>query len=270
MAAFMSNYAATINAAPAYVVNDIYKRFINPHAEEKTYVRLSYLTTIAFVLVGFLFGMVVESINQVTLWIVSALWGGYTASNILKWYWWRFNGHGYFWGMVAGIGASLVLPLAFPWITGIIAFPYVLGVSLVGCFVGSLTTVPESDEVLMRFYMQVRPWGFWKPVIAKVHTLYPSFEPNPFVRRDILNVLIGIIWQTSLVLIPISLVSQQYSFLAWVAGIVLVTSIVLKFTWWNNLDDASKETMPADFDQRIASARSRLVEPALTGTVVAK
>ena len=35
LAAFMSNFAATINAAPAYIVNDIYKRFINPnHAAE--------------------------------------------------------------------------------------------------------------------------------------------------------------------------------------------------------------------------------------------
>jgi len=97
LAAFMSNYAATINAAPAYVVNDIYKRFINPHAPERTYVRLSYIVTIAFVLVGFAFGFAVESINQVTLWIVSALYGGYTASNVLKWYWWRLNGYGYFW-----------------------------------------------------------------------------------------------------------------------------------------------------------------------------
>ena len=30
LAAFMSNFAATINAAPAYIVNDIYMRFINP------------------------------------------------------------------------------------------------------------------------------------------------------------------------------------------------------------------------------------------------
>src|SRR5580658_52073 len=29
-AAFMSNFAATLNSAPAYVVNDIYKRFYNP------------------------------------------------------------------------------------------------------------------------------------------------------------------------------------------------------------------------------------------------
>ncbi len=30
LAAFMSNFAATVNAAPAYIVNDIYKRFIRP------------------------------------------------------------------------------------------------------------------------------------------------------------------------------------------------------------------------------------------------
>ena len=42
LAAFMSNFAATVNAAPPYIVNDIYRRFINPHASEKTYVRMSY------------------------------------------------------------------------------------------------------------------------------------------------------------------------------------------------------------------------------------
>ena len=101
LAAFMSTYAATINAAPAYVVNDIYKRFINPNAEPRRYVRLSYLVSVTFVILGFAFGFIVESINQVTLWIVNALWGGYTAANVLKWYWWRleriwiFLGHGH-------------------------------------------------------------------------------------------------------------------------------------------------------------------------------
>jgi Na+/proline symporter len=256
LAAFMSNYAATINAAPAYVVNDIYKRFINPHASDSTYVRLSYATTIAFVIVGFLFGFVVESINQVTLWIVSALYGGYTASNVLKWYWWRFNGYGYFWGMIAGIAASLVIPFAFPSIPAIMAFPYVLAVSLVGCIAGSLLTRPESDEVLMKFYMQIRPWGYWKPVLDKVHNYYPSFETNRRFKRDVFNVVVGVIWQTSLVLVPMSLVTQQYPLLIGVACSVAVASVILKFTWWNNLDEASKETLPDDFDQRIARVAS--------------
>jgi solute:Na+ symporter, SSS family len=251
-AAFMSNYAATINAAPAYVVNDIYKRFINPHASDHTYVRLSYITTIAFVIVGFAFGFIVESINQVTLWIVSALYGGYTASNILKWYWWRFNGYGYFWGMIFGIAASMVIPIAFPSIPAIMAFPYVMAVSLVGCITGSMLTKAEPDPVLMKFYMQIRPWGFWKPVLNKVRVIYPEFQPNRNFPRDILNVVVGVVWQVCLVLLPMSLVTKEYQLLAGVVGIGILTSIVLKFTWWNNLDKASEETLPDDFDERVA------------------
>ena len=40
------------------------------------------------------------------IWITFALGGGYTAANVLKWHWWRFNGYGYFWGMLAGMLAG--------------------------------------------------------------------------------------------------------------------------------------------------------------------
>jgi len=252
-AAFMSNYAATINAAPAYVVNDIYKRFINPHASDHTYVRLSYITTIAFVIIGFAFGFVVESINQVTLWIVSALYGGYTASNILKWYWWRFNGYGYFWGMIAGIAASMVIPMAFPSLHALWAFPYVLAVSLVGCIAGSLLTKPEPDVVLMKFYMQIKPWGYWRPVLKMARRYYPDFAPNKRLPRDLFNIVVGVVWQVSLVLTPITLVTKQYDLLIGVVASVIVTSLILKFSWWNNLDEAGRETLPADFQQRVAA-----------------
>jgi Na+/proline symporter len=247
----MSNYAATINAAPAYVVNDIYKRFINPNAGDRVYVRLSILTTIAFVIVGFGFGFLVTSINNITLWIVSALWGGYTASNILKWHWWRLNGHGYFWGMITGIAASMNLPEAFPSIPAIMAFPYILVISLIGCIIGSLLTKPEPDTVLMRFYMQVRPWGFWKPIYAKTLKFYPDFQPNRSFKMDFFNVVIGVLWQTSIVVLPIALVTQQHYIFTVALCIMLTMSVILKFTWWNKLDAASKETLPADFDQRV-------------------
>jgi Na+/proline symporter len=58
LAAFMSTYAATVNAAPAYVVNDIYKRYVNPHASDRTYVLMSYATTIAVVIVGTAVGFI--------------------------------------------------------------------------------------------------------------------------------------------------------------------------------------------------------------------
>jgi len=52
----MSNFAATLNAAPAYVVNDIYKRFINPNAGGRREVALSRIVSVAFLLVGIVCG----------------------------------------------------------------------------------------------------------------------------------------------------------------------------------------------------------------------
>src|SRR5580658_8494272 len=160
LAAFMSNFAGTVNAAPPYFVNDIYKRYIRPDAPPRTYVRLSYLSSFAVVVIGVLIGWNVTSVNAVVVWIVSGLWGGYTASNVLKWYWWRFNGYGYFWGMVAGISSSLVLPKTIaqvPVVQSLLAtysinmdvviiFPVVLLISLIGCLLGTFLTKPESDE----------------------------------------------------------------------------------------------------------------------------
>ena len=156
----MSTYAATVNAAPAYLVNDIYKRFIKPNADEKIYVRMSYIVSLAVVIVGCLFGYMTKSVDQVTLWIVNSLWGGYTTANFLKWYWWRFNGYGYFWGMVAGLASLFIVPLLFPNLNSLQGFPLILLLSLIGSLAGTLLTPPENYSTLKNFYMNVRPWGF--------------------------------------------------------------------------------------------------------------
>ena len=240
LAAFMSNFAATVNAAPPYIVNDIYKRFINPHASEKTYLRLSYAASFGVVVLGITFGWFVGSIDAVIKWIVSALWGGYTASNVLKWYWWRFNGFGYFWGMVAGIAGSVLIPLAtrLHWIANLSdlnSFPIILALSLIGCFAGTLLTAPDEEAVLKNFYRRVRPWGFWGPIREKVQREDPTFQPNPDFLRDMFNVVVGIAWQTSLVAFPVYLVIRRYEISAAAFGIAMATSIILKFTWYDHL-----------------------------------
>lgn len=241
LAAFMSNFAATVNAAPPYIVNDIYKRFVNPHAEQKTYVRLSYLASLGVVILGITMGWFVDSINEVIQWITAALWGGYTASNVLKWYWWRFNGYGYFWGMVTGIGASLALLVAqrsgLTTISPLNAFPIILAISLVGCFAATLLTPPEEDRVLKTFYRQVRPWGFWGPVLEMVRKEDPAFQPNPDFGRDMFNIALGICWQTSLVAIPICIVIRKYDGALTAVAVVAVTSLILKFTWYDHLEE---------------------------------
>jgi hypothetical protein len=235
LAAFMSNFAATVNAAPPYLVNDIYRRFINPHASERTYVRLSYVASFAVVALGISVGWFVGSIDSVIQWIVSALYGGYTASNVLKWYWWRFNGMGYFWGMVTGIAGSLTIPFLLPHISALNSFPIILGMSMIGCIVGTLATPAEDDEVLKDFYKRVRPWGFWGPVRDMVLLEDPTFRPNPDFGRDMFNVVVGVAWQTSLIALPIYVVIRKFDNAAIALAVVLVTSSVLKFTWYNHL-----------------------------------
>jgi Na+/proline symporter len=249
LAAFMSNFAATVNAAPPYIVNDIYKRFINPDASPRTYVRLSYLSSFGVVVAGITVGWFVGSINSVIQWIVSALWGGYTASNVLKWYWWRFNGYGYFWGMVAGIGSSLVLPLALPHTSPLNAFPLLLAISMAGCLAGTLLTPAEDFEVLKSFYKRVRPWGFWGPVLRQVLREDPSFKPNRDFRRDMFNVVVGISWQTSLVALPIYIVIRNTSAAMAALAVVVVTSVVLKFSWYDHLREMEETTEAASRPQ---------------------
>jgi solute:Na+ symporter, SSS family len=256
LAAFMSNFAATVNAAPPYFVNDIYKRFINPNAPQKTYVRLSYLASFAVVVIGVAIGWKVTSVNAVVVWIVSGLWGGYTASNVLKWYWWRFNGYGYFWGMITGIVSALGLPsivAQVPFVQRLLAtysinmdvviiFPLVLGISLAGCLLGTLLTGPEDDAVLKDFYRRVRPWGFWGPVLKMVLAEDPGFKRNKDFPRDMFNIAVGIVWQIALMALPLYIVIQEFARAAFTAVVILGTSAILKFTWYDHLGEREVET----------------------------
>ncbi|WP_053980729.1 sodium:solute symporter family protein [Marinagarivorans algicola] len=242
IAAYMSTFAATTNAAPAYVVNDIYKRYFNPNAQDKTYVRLSYLVSIAFVVAGSLIGLLIPSLNVIVLWIVGALYGGYTAANVLKWYWWRFNGYGYFFGMLAGI--LVAIPLMFLDINELHAFPIILGFCLAACVVGSLLTPPDDMTVLKKFYYRVRPWGFWGPVYKALQQDCPEVAKNKDFLRDALNVVLGIVWHSCLTSIGILLVLQQWNALVFVVGVTGLISFLLKKNWYDNL-----ENYPADYSE---------------------
>lgn len=218
LAAFMSNFAATVNAAPPYIVTDLYRKYVNPQASERTCVRLSYVASFGVVVLGITFGWFVTSINTVIQWIVSALWGGYTASNVLKWYWWRFNGYGYFWGMVTGIAGSLIIPWALPSVQPLNSFPIIVGI-----------------------YRRVRPWGFWDPIRDQAMREDPTFRPNPDFLRDMFNIVVGIAWQTSLIAFPVYIVIRRYEIAGWAIAVVVLTSIILKFTWYDHLKNMEIE-----------------------------
>jgi solute:Na+ symporter, SSS family len=240
-AAFMSTFNSTTNAGAAYIVNDIYKRYINPNASQKKYVHMSYFCSILVVIVGIGFGFMTNSIDRVLKWIVAGLYGGYIAPNVLKWYWWRFNGQGYFAGMIAGIGAALVLPKLLPNVSALNSFPILLVFSTIASIAVSLLTEPEEKEVLEKFYRQVRPWGFWKPVYEGIRQREPDFERNKNFKRDAVNVVVGTIWQVSLVTIPIYLIIREFGAMWISAAVLAVTSIFLKKNWFNKLESWPKD-----------------------------
>lgn len=238
LAAFMSTFDSTVNAGTAYIVVDIYKKYIHPNAPEKRYVYVSYLCTILVVVVGIGFGLMARSIGSITMWLVAGLYGGYLAPNVLKWYWWRLNGFGYFAGMVVGVAAALLLPVFCPNLTAIHSFPIILLISSAASVLTSFLSRAEDPEILKCFYRTVRPWGLWRPVYESILQEEPGFVRNLHFRRDMVNIAVGIIWQLTLTLIPIYLIIREYRMM-WINIILLgLTSVFLKYNWYDKLENS--------------------------------
>lgn len=241
LAAFMSTFASTVNAAPAYFVNDVYLKYINPEASAKRQIKVSYLTSVLVVVISTVMGFFLKDINEIFQWIVGALFGGYIAANVLKWHWWRFNGEGYFWGMTVGVVAAIIMKFTVPDALVLYFFPVLFGVSLIGCIVGTYSAPPTDEGTLIDFYVRVRPWGWWKPVAEKAIKRYPQVTPNRNFKRDAFNVIVGIIWQCSLTIIPMYLVTRGTSGLIVSVLILAVTSGILYHTWYRPLCREEKD-----------------------------
>ena len=123
-------------------------------------------------------------------------------------------------------------------------FPIILALSLIGCIAGSLLTQPDDEGVLKNFYLKVRPWGFWKPIRDKVLHEYPGLVANKNLRRDMFNVVVGIAWQTALTATGIFLVIEEWTYLLACVAVIAVTSIVLKYNWYDKMEDYP-EDLPA-------------------------
>ena len=236
LAAFMSTFDSTVNAGAAYLVNDVYKRYFNPNAPTGVYIKASNIASFLIVAVGIAFGFMSESVNSVTQWIVSGLFGGYTAPNILKWHWWRFNGFGYFYGMIAGVLAALIMPMALPELSPLNAFPFILILSGIAGIGGSLMTAPDDDKTLQEFYKNVRPWGFWKPILNKIQSSDANVRKNDKFYRDMFNIFIGMVWQINMVLVPIYLLVYEYTAFSVSLILTIGTTLILKKNWYDKLD----------------------------------
>ena len=100
-----------------------------------------------------------------------------------------------------------------------------------------LLTSPEDEATLLNFYTKTRPWGAWGPIRDKAVATIPGFQPNHDFRLNMFNVAIGIVWQLCLTALPIYVVLQRWNWAIPMAATLVAMSIVLKFTWYDRLEN---------------------------------
>lgn len=241
LAAFMSTFSATVNAAASYVVRDLWQPLVFPRASQKHLVRAGYATTLAVVLAGTLIGLSVQSIGAIFSWIMMELGAAFVIPNVLRWHWWRLSGRGYAIGTLLGLAAAVCVPLLSLVLPGYtlplwVTFPAICCVSLLGCLIGTWMGRPTDEAVLISFYENIRPFGAWAPIRRKT-TLSPeqlrAVGEGP--GRAIANVVIAAVGILAIYLFPMYLVGHWHMQAAICLGLAAATTVALWFTWYRHL-----------------------------------
>ncbi len=166
-AAFLSTISTQLNWGASYLLNDGYKRFLNRSASERHYLTIARLLPYLLAIGATVVALSNQSIGAAYTLILH-LTAGIGPVYLLRWFWWRINP----WSEIAAMTASLPILLLHPhilqwwgWPSGLLPELawMVFGTALVWLPV-TLATPPVDRGTLKKFYAQVRPPGFWRPV----------------------------------------------------------------------------------------------------------
>ena len=176
-AAYMSTISTHLNWGASYLVNDIWKRFFRPRADERSLVRASRIATAALFVLSLFVTSQMDTIAGAWRFLI-ALGSGTGLVLILRWLWWRVSA----WSEIAAMGASVVFSLVgealFAWNeTGVaemaraqaLVMLYTVACSTVIWLLATRLTPPENDDVLGAFVARVKPFGAgWSAVYARL------------------------------------------------------------------------------------------------------
>jgi Na+/proline symporter len=195
-AAFMSTISTQMNWGASYLVNDFYKRFVAPHADEPHLTRVSRLASVLVLCAGAVAAYLMKDISVDLAWkFLAALGAGSGAVYMLRWFWWRINA----WTEISAMVVSLV---AFMFVNRMAgrAPDSLLGrfeeyrmatvalITIPSWLLVTFLTPPESQTTLRSFYRLARPGGpGWRPVAA----LEPQITPDDNLGVSILAALVG-------------------------------------------------------------------------------
>ncbi len=239
MAAGMSTFDSTVNAGAAYWVKDIYQTYLNPKATEKQLLSHGRWSSVIIVILGLGFMLLITNINDIWGWITSSLGAGLLIPTLTRWYWWRMNGYGFAWGTAAGMIAAVVQRILFPDIPEYFSFLIATVSSLVGMIIGTYSSPPTDEAVLLEFYKRTRPFGFWGPIRKKIDGDKIN-EINQENRRDILSTFFAVPWQVVLFLTGMALIFKRWDQFGWLLIILILLSAGLYFNWFRHLSSEVK------------------------------
>jgi len=176
LAAFMSTIDTHLNWGASYLVNDFYKRFFKPEADDRHYVVASRISVVIIMLVAGVTSLFMDSIAGAWKFLI-ALNAGIGLVQILRWYWWRINA----WSEIAAMVTSAVVStivFTLPHTKDNFAYQMliIVPISTLTWLVTTLVTSPVSEERLVSFYQRVRPNGGWWGRIPSLANVQPMEE----------------------------------------------------------------------------------------------
>jgi len=168
LAAFMSTVNTHLSWGASYLVNDLYKRFVNKDADEKHYVRMSRVAMVTIGTIAALVSLALHSVAD-TWKLLLALGSGQGLVVLMRWYWWRVNA----WSEIAAMSSSAVITiLCYFALPGdahyALRLLLIVGGSTAVWVTVTFLTAPEPIEHLRAFHARVKPrGGAWGPVASK-------------------------------------------------------------------------------------------------------
>ena len=236
MAAAMSTFDSTVNAGAAYWVKDLYQTYLNPRASEKDLMIQARLASVGIVVLALLFSLTISNINEIWGWITMGIGAGMFIPQVIRWYWWRFNGYGFAIGTAVGMTAAVLTKAFAGPIPEYTSFLIASGSSLAGCILGTLLTPATENSVLENFYKVTRPFGFWSHIRGSLPEAVQS-KVNQENRRDIIATFFAVPWQVVLFLTGMMIVMKQWSNAMNLFAILVILSAGLYWFWFRHLSD---------------------------------
>ncbi len=173
-AAYMSTIATHLNWGTSYLINDFYRRFVRPSADERHYVHVSRVATGLLALISVIVTLNLQRITGA--WeLLLGLGAGTGLVYLLRWFWWRINAWSEIAAMTTALTATVGLKIARPFSEDdpLLYAKSMLVTATVTTIVWLLVTwlTPAEPEAKLReFYERVRPGGpGWAPLARRLN-----------------------------------------------------------------------------------------------------